>query len=154
MGKSTDNKPVKTVKKVKIRRKRLADKSPKNKIEAILVRDAIVEYVRKNKKAPTAKAIAKELGISYDKVRNYINDLDTNNDTLLKLSKALVPDVVMAIYRRAMSTSTADSKLFLQLTTGFIEPGREKESPTTNILNNGGVINFVSAVPDKSDGKK
>ena len=145
--------PVKTTKKVKIRRKKLADKSPKNKVESIIVRDAIIEFVKDQKKAPTAAEIARIVKIPYNKVNSYISELDANNDMFLKLSKSLVNDVVMKIYHRAMGTSTADAKLFLQLTTGFIEPGKEKDTATTNILNNGGTINFVSAVPDKADGK-
>lgn len=145
---------IKATKVKRRRKKKLSERSAKNRIESTLVRDTIVNFVKKNRRAPSPGEIAKEIGLQPKKVSQYINELDLVNEGFIGFSKSLVPDVMMAIYRQAM-TSTQAAKLFLQVVTEWEEPGgrKDKAGSPTQILNNGGTINFVSAIPDKEDGK-
>lgn len=148
--------PAKTVRKVKYRRKKkLSEKSAKNRIESTLVRDTIVKFVKEKKRAPSPGEIAKEIGLKPGKVSKYINELDLVNEGFIGFAKTLVPDVITAIYRQSM-TNTHAAKLFLQVVTNWEEPGGagNKAGSPTQILNNGGTINFISAIPEKDDGKK
>lgn len=152
--------------KVKHRRKKKQAEIDQVRINYLLIRDAIVHSLKVNKRAPTMGEIAAYTGLSVQKLNRYKNEnggFDMEIENLGYMMQSLTPDVMLAIYARATGnghTANADAKLWLELQHGWISPTEKaklERMPTgvnnINILQNGGTVNFISAIPDKEDGK-
>ena len=105
------------------------------KINMMLIRDAILEYLKKNKKPPTALELEKILGISNDAIGRHIKEMTF--DTEESIWRSLTPDVVVSILKSAKKGSSASQKLWMQIFEKWSErlehTGKDGESLVTGI---------------------
>ena len=89
------------------------------KINMILIRDAILEYIHDNNKPPTLLELSKKLKIHSNTISKHIKEI--NFDTEESIYRTFTPDVVMSIINSSKKGSSASQKLYMQIFEKFSE---------------------------------
>lgn len=85
----------------------------------ILIRDAFLEVLKTEKRAPQITEISKRTKLSYKTVTKHIKELDFKSVT--DKAKVLTDDVMMSIFRSASKGNSGSQKLWMQIAEGWTE---------------------------------
>ncbi|CAB4218766.1 hypothetical protein UFOVP1596_41 [uncultured Caudovirales phage] len=105
--------------KLKIVEKSDPEKNKKWQENQILIRDAILSFLKLNVRAPTLKELAEETKLSVNTIHKHYATIkfESTNNPL----RALTPDVIASIAVSARKGSSASQKLWMQLMEGWVE---------------------------------
>jgi len=109
----------KPIKKPAIKVQKTSRMRKDKKLNMTLIRDAILKYMKEQKKPPTAVELSKQLGISAETIGKHISNMSF--DTEKSIWRSLTPDVVASILSSCKKGSSASQKLWMQIFEKFSE---------------------------------
>lgn len=137
-------------------------RKPKENITYAAIRQVFFDTLKREHRAPTIKELSQKSGFSVVTIRKYFEaggKFENDFGVYKNSAKSLIPDMLGACYMRAMGKGQAANdalRLMLEIIDGYISPATQAQldrmpvgQNVVNVLNQGGNIEIVSAVPDK-----
>lgn len=84
-----------------------------------LIKETYISLIKKLSKAPTVAMISNECNISETTIKKHISEIEFK--PVQSLTRLLTDNVILSIYKTAMSGNVAAQRLFLQLVEGWTE---------------------------------
>lgn len=88
-------------------------------LNAIFIRDAILEYIRENKKPPSDVALAKKIGLHVNTIRKHMKEIKFESSE--SIYKVFTPDIIMSVINSSKKGSSASQKLYFQVVEGITD---------------------------------
>ena len=102
--------------------KNVLDMRKDKKENKVSIKNAMLDHIEKNSKAPTIEQLSKVVKLSTKTVERHLKEISLFGED--NIYRILTPDVVKAVYENAISNkvgSHSDRKLWLQVFEGFSE---------------------------------
>jgi len=104
-------------------------------VNAILIRDGILQYLHEHGKPPTDTELAKVLKLHRNTINKHIKEIKFESSE--SIYRTFTPDVIMSIINSCKKGSSASQKLYMQIFEKFSErlehTGKDGESLVTGI---------------------